>query len=131
MAGSIRGSPPKASGRLTPRPESARFEVPLRVDGERVALSGRFRAAPAETGGFSARLTSPSEIAPGVRVTLLPGRAPGLLVHNASDRALLVFGADGEPFLRIAPEGVDANLAQPHLAAERAQRGRGGPAGGS
>jgi hypothetical protein len=88
----------------------ARWEVPLRVDGERVALSGRFRSEPPATGSYTARLTSPSEIAPGVRVTLLPGRAPGLLVHNASKRPLLVFGADGEPFLRIDAEGVDANL---------------------
>jgi hypothetical protein len=75
-----------------------------------VALSGRFRSEPPATGSYTARLTSPSEIAPGVRVTLLPGRAPGLLVHNASQRPLLVFGTDGEPFLRIDAEGVDANL---------------------
>jgi hypothetical protein len=88
-----------------------RFAVPLRVDGERVALTGWFRAEPAARESLRARLTSPSEPAPGVRVTLLPGRAPGLLVENASARTLLVFGAEGEPFLRIAPDGVDANLA--------------------
>jgi hypothetical protein len=116
-----RASPEPSYGWFDPRlasegeasQESGRFEVPLRVDGERVALSGRFRSAPTEAGAFRARLTSPSEIAPGVRVTLLPGRAPGLLVENASGRALIVFGAEGEPFLRIASEGVDANLASP------------------
>ena len=90
--------------------EFGRWEVPLRVDGEGVVLSGRFRSEQPPTGIYTARLSSPSEIAPGVRVTLLPGRAPGLLVHNASELPLLVFGADGEPFLRIGPAGVDANL---------------------
>jgi len=88
-----------------------RFAVPLEVDGERVALAGRFEDEPAPTGRHVARLTSPSEPVPGVHVTLLPGRAPGLLVRNASGRTLLVLGADGEPFLRIAPDGVEANFA--------------------
>jgi hypothetical protein len=90
--------------------EFGRWEVPLRVDGAPAVLAGRFRAERPAAGRYVARLTSPAEIAPGVRVTLLPGRAPGLLVHNASEKRLLVFGADGEPFLRIAPHGVDANL---------------------
>jgi hypothetical protein len=90
--------------------EFGRWEVPLRVDGESVQLAGRFRAEAPAAGAWSARLTSPSEIAPGVRVTLLPGRAPGLLVHNQTGRTLLVFGVDGEPFLRIGPQSVEANL---------------------
>ena len=53
---------------------------------------------------------SPAAIAPGVHVTLLRGRAPGLLVENASRRPLTVFGDAGESFLRIGPDGVDANL---------------------
>jgi hypothetical protein len=57
-----------------------------------------------------ARLTSPPEIAPGVRVRLLPGRVPGLLLENSSAHPLLVFGTEGEPFLRIGPRGVEANL---------------------
>jgi hypothetical protein len=104
---------PAAPGAYGPRAAAERFEVPLRVAGERVALSGRFRREPDASGRFRARLTSPSEPTPGLRVTLLPGRAPGLLVRNATGRALLVFGRHAEPFLRITPEGVDANLRSP------------------
>jgi hypothetical protein len=107
---------PRLAARLEPPhhpskdAEFGRWEVPLRVDGESVQLAGRFRAETPATGVYSARLTSPLEIAPGVRVRLLPGRAPGLLVDNQSGLALLVFGVDGEPFLRIGPQSVEANL---------------------
>jgi hypothetical protein len=87
-----------------------RFAIPLRVDGAPVALNGRFVAKDPAAGHQAACLTSPAEPAPGVRVTLLPGRAPGLLVHNATQETLLVLGAGGEPFLRIGRGGVDANL---------------------
>jgi len=83
--------------------------VPLRVDGTPVSLTGRFRYEP-PSGAAVARLTSSSAPAPGVRVTLLPGDVPGLLVANAGREILTVLGVDGEPFLRIGPDGVAANL---------------------
>ena len=115
----VRASAEPSLGWFDPRlvaPEGERaqpgdaFEIPLRVDDERTALSGRFVAKLPPAGRYAARLTSPSELAPGVRVTLLPGSAAGLLVHNETPEALLVFGARGEPFLRIGPQGVEANL---------------------
>jgi hypothetical protein len=87
-----------------------RWEIPLRLDGTPVLLAGRFRYEPPAAGVYSPRLTSPREVAPGVKVTLLPGQVPGLLVENATSRALLVMGAEGEPFLRIGPAGVEANV---------------------
>jgi hypothetical protein len=81
----------------------------LRVDGAQVALTGRFRFEPPPAGAYEWRMTSPPRIAPGVRVRLLPGRMPGLLVENTGALPLLILGIDGEPFLRVGPEGVDAN----------------------
>jgi hypothetical protein len=87
-----------------------RWEIPLHVDGSPVTLAGAFRYEPPPSRAYGARLTSPSEIAPGVRVTLLPGRHPGLLLENTSARPVTVVGDRGEPFLRIGPAGVEANV---------------------
>lgn len=89
---------------------AGRWSVPLRVDGEVVVLAGRFRREPEASGRYHARLTSASEIAPGVRVRLLPGRTPGLLVTNESREVLAILDEDGEPFLRVGPRGVEANV---------------------
>jgi hypothetical protein len=94
------------AGRST---ELGRWSVPVIVDGRPAAIAGRFVYEPPPDGGYEARLLTPAEIAPGVRVRLLPGRSPGLMVESASERPLLVLGADGEPFLRIGPSGVEAN----------------------
>jgi hypothetical protein len=90
--------------------EVGRWRVPLRVDGVPVALEGGFRWQPPPAGAHRARLTSPRELAPGVRVRLLPGDTPGLLVENTSRRLLTVLDGDGEPFLRIGRKGVEANV---------------------
>jgi len=95
----------RTSGRVA---DVGRWRIALRVDGKPVALEGRFRFEPPPTAS-AARLTSPAEIAPGVRVKLLPGRVPGLLVENGSQEPVVVLGGDGEPFLRIGPGGVDGN----------------------
>jgi hypothetical protein len=87
-----------------------RWSLPLRIDGEAVWLTGVFRYEPPPKGTFVARLTSPSRVAPGVRVHLLRGRTAGFLLQNSSGAELHVDGVDGEPFLRIGPNGVDANV---------------------
>ncbi len=96
-----------ASARAT---EVGRWKVPLRVNGVHVVLSGPFRYEPPPAGAYTSHLTSPPEIAPGVHVMLLPGRVPGLLVQSSSARPLVVFGAGGEPFLRVGRYGVEANV---------------------
>jgi hypothetical protein len=89
------------------------WSIPLRVDGAPVMLQGRFRYDPPAPGTYRMRLTSQREVAPGVRVRLLPGHTPGLLLDNSSSETLLVLGADGEAFLRVGPRGVEANLSSP------------------
>jgi hypothetical protein len=88
----------------------ASWQVSLRVDGEATALTGVFRYDPPPKGTFIAWMTTPSQVAPDVQVRLLPGQVGGFLVQNSGDTALQVVGMDGEPFLRIGPQGVDANL---------------------
>jgi hypothetical protein len=87
-----------------------RWQLPLRVDGEATALTGVFRYDPPPEGMFVARMTTPLRVARGIQVRLLPGQVGGLLVQNSSERSLQILGIDGEPFLRIGPQGVEANL---------------------
>jgi hypothetical protein len=86
-----------------------RWQVPLRVDGVQVALRGHFRFEPPAR-PRRVRLTSPSAPATGVRVRLLPGATPGLLVENVGRNPLTVLDAAGEPFLRVSRKGVEANV---------------------
>lgn len=87
-----------------------RWRLPVRVDGQPTALTGVFRYDPPPDGMFVARMTSSSRPAEQIRVRLLPGQVGGFLVQNSGETALQVLGMDGEPFLRIGPDGVDANL---------------------
>jgi hypothetical protein len=87
-----------------------RFEVPVRIGGAASALRGRFVPQPKRTGTLSARLLSGSELAPGVRISLVPGRAGSFLLQSESPEPVTVLGRDGEPFLRLSPAGVEANL---------------------
>jgi hypothetical protein len=87
-----------------------RFEVPVRIGGVASALRGRFVPQPKRTGTLSARLLSGSELAPGVRISLVPGRVGSFLLQSESPEPVTVLGRDGEPFLRLSPSGVEANL---------------------
>jgi hypothetical protein len=98
------------------------WSLPLRVDGVPIPLRGRFRYEPPADGAFHTVLTSPRWIADRVSVRLLPGRVPGLLVANSGPVPLLILGTESEPFLRIGPQGVEANVISPTWRAS----GRGG-----
>jgi hypothetical protein len=87
-----------------------RFEVPVRIGGVASALRGQFVPQPKRTGTLSARLLSAGELAPGVRISLVPGRAGSFLLQSDSPEPVTVLGRDGEPFVRLSPAGVDANL---------------------
>jgi hypothetical protein len=75
-------------------------------------------------GYWESRLTSPAEIGPDVAVTLLRGEVPGLYLDNRGEQTVTVYGAAGEPFLRIGPHGVEANVTSPSwLASGRSEAG--------
>jgi len=90
-----------------------RWTIPLRFGGVPVALHGRFQPVPPPTGAFVARLTSPEEPFPGVRIRLMAGRVPALYLENTDPEPVVVLGADGEPFLSIGPDGTSANVRSP------------------
>ena len=50
---------------------------------------------------------------PGVDIRLTDGIVPAFFVRNDTERVLHVAGRAGEPFLRIGPRGVTANLESP------------------
>jgi hypothetical protein len=64
-----------------------------------------------ETTNLDSRITADPTL-PGVRWTVHTG---GLLleVTNEGDEALVVAGYDGEPYLRVGPDGVDRNRRSP------------------
>jgi hypothetical protein len=99
------GHAPKP-GAATP----ARWEIPVRIGGEPSALRGRFVPRPKPVGMLHARLVTAGELAPGVRISLLDGRAAAFFLESASEELVTVLGRDGEPFLRVGRFGVEANL---------------------
>lgn len=90
-----------------------RWEVPVRLGDTASALRGRFVERPAPTGTLRARLRSDGQLAPGVRISLLPGRPGSFFLKSESQQVVTVLGSDGEPFLRFGAFGVEANLHSP------------------
>jgi hypothetical protein len=87
-----------------------RFEVPVRIGGVASALRGQFVPLPKRTGTLVARLLTAGELAPGVRITLVPGRVASFLLQSDAQEPVTVLGRDDEPFVRLSPAGVEANL---------------------
>lgn len=87
-----------------------RWQIPLRVDGAPSALRGHFARLPKPTGAVRARLESAGALGPGVRISLLGGPAGAFFLENDSPDVVTVLGRDGEPFVRVGPNGVEANL---------------------
>jgi hypothetical protein len=90
-----------------------RWSIALRLGDVRTAVTGVFRYVPPARGAFRARLVSPSEPLPGVRVEIVAGRVPALYLENAGGEPVVVLGSAGEPFLRIGPDGTSANVRSP------------------
>lgn len=90
----------------------ADFAIPLLVGGRPARITGYVEFEPPR-GRYVHRLEGGSRPVPGVDVGLLGGQAvPTVTIRNESGRPLVVLGAGGEPFLRVA-EAVEANLASP------------------
>lgn len=108
----------RAAGRTA---RLAEWTVPFSVDGERTEARGHVEYRP-QRGIIGARLASSPTPVPGLSVAVLPGRAPGLYMDNATGEPAVVMGSHGEPFLRIGRDGVEANERSPAwLAALRGQ----------
>lgn len=108
--GRERAGAPPSSGE--PGPLGA-WQIPARLGAQAIVIRGHFLYQPRPAGVFAARLTSGPELAPRVRVTLSRGRPPALMLENTGVQPVTVLGGEGEPFLRISADGVDANLASP------------------
>ena len=90
----------------------ARWRVALRIDGRRVDVTGTIEPMNPR-GSWQAVLTSAPEPAPGVHISLLPGRIPALFLESSGSEKVTVAGKAGEPFLAFAADGVEANLLSP------------------
>ncbi len=91
----------------------ASWHIDMRLGAEPVVVSGRFRSRPVSHGYWMPAMRTPHEIAPQIEVAIIPGVVPAVTIENGGHEILTVIGANGEPFLRIGPEGVFANAISP------------------
>ena len=98
----------------------ARFEVPFRYGAQGVVAAGSVTFVPL-LGAF--RVEDPEPL-PGLAVSVLQGRLPGLLLQVEPGRAVTVRGRDGEPFLRFGAQGAQVNLASRTYVEDQLARGR-------
>jgi hypothetical protein len=108
---------PKALLELPPAPASgvqtiSRWIVPLRYGTTDYRVLGRVDYVTFK-GGYKAVLTSTATPFDGVKVSVIPGRLPGVFIDNPGTVPVVVTGRSGEPFLRIGPAGTEANLHSP------------------
>ena len=102
------------------------WSVPVLYGQQPSAIEGHFEYRPA-LGQFTPSLAN-SEPMPGVTVQALPGNpTPALLVQNAGPDEVVVLGDEGEPFLKIAPSGTQANALSPTWAKQQDTSGQAGP----
>ncbi|MEA2447484.1 MAG: hypothetical protein QOK47_1121, partial [Actinomycetota bacterium] len=79
--------------------------------GSPVLVTGTYEPLQGQ-GHFVSRLDAPPS-ASGLDVRLVEGPVPGIFARNTSEETLSIPGRSGEPFLRIGPKGVLANMASP------------------
>lgn len=90
--------------------ERTSWEVPFTLSGRSITASGSFEPLEGH-GHFVTEMTSPD--VEGLELRLTQGPIPAVFVRNETDEVLSVAGDDGEPFLRIGPGGVSANVRSP------------------
>lgn len=88
------------------------FEIPLRLGGTDLVVRGHLEQR-TSVASFRAELLAVPPPDSGLGVQLLQGRAPGLFVRYGGAGTVLVEGADGEPFLRLGPDGAEVNHRSP------------------
>jgi hypothetical protein len=90
----------------------SRWIVPLRIGTTDYTALGRVDYITFK-GGFTAALTSTGTPFTGVKLSVIPGRLPGVFLDNSGRDPVVVTGRRGEPFLRIGPAGTEANDRSP------------------
>jgi hypothetical protein len=99
------------------------WEIPMTYGGEPLAVTGQIARRPIR-GAVVAALESDLAIAEDLTLALLPGPLPGLFIDSARTDDVIVTGPEGEPFLRVGPDGVEANVRSPAWAENAAARGQ-------
>ena len=85
------------------------WRIPARLGGEPLELRGVFTYTPPPAGIAMAVMQSPTAIAPGVIVQMVPGPIPAFFLRNTGERTVAVLDAGGKPFLKVGKKGVWAD----------------------
>ena len=119
---SPQGVPPDVS-RARRMTTLARWSVPFDYGGQSVEVSGRIVYEPVR-GAVTTRLRGSTRPFRDVEVQLAPGRVPALLLVNRGAEPVIVTGREGEPFLRLGPNGAEVNRRSPTWADDARAQGQ-------
>lgn len=103
------------------------WRIPARLDGKPIELKGVFTYTPPPKGLTVTSLLNAAAMPKGVTVQLTSGPVPALFLSNRSAQTVAVLDDAGQPFLKIGPDGVWADVGS---VAWRASRTSGNSAGG-
>jgi hypothetical protein len=96
------------------------WQVPVEYGGQRSRVVGHLDLVPL-LGSFT---VTADPAPPGLTVSLLAGRLPGLFLTAPGGEVVVVFGSDGRPFFRLGPKGVEVDEGSPSWADDQRARGR-------
>jgi hypothetical protein len=103
------------------------WAIPARLGTRPIRIEGHSER-PHAHGHFAASLERVRPATDALEVRVLDGPIPAIFVHNRTGLLLEVPGRRGEPFLRIGPEGVEANRRSPTYWAAEDRGSRPAPA---
>ncbi len=95
------------------------WTVPARYGADNITITGH-REFLRPPGRFRSALTRQVE---GIRAGVVDGTVPALSVTAPPGRSLVVLGEEGEPMVRVGPDGPEGNLASPTWLLTAASRG--------
>ncbi|MEN8720318.1 MAG: hypothetical protein ABF296_08665, partial [Oceanococcaceae bacterium] len=88
------------------------WTIPARWDDQEFALRGAFEWQPLNPLIAQGELLT-TQPAPSVYLRLIAGSMDALMIDNRSGKPITLIGLRGEPWLRIGPDRVEANIASP------------------
>ncbi len=115
------GVPPSLVGSQR-RQRLSDWSVPIRIAGAPGRISGHTDYRPL-FGAVTAEVVGSPQPLPGVLMYVLPGPVPGLFLESTRHTPVLVRGRAGEPFVRIGPNGVEANQRSPSFHDDQGLKG--------